>query len=459
MGRVAEEAFAKAQAEQAAATAAPYASAADNGNTYSYNGQTYDASYEPRKDTSLSYADRMRLQMAKDEAIRDSQMTMSLDDAMALLGDGYLKDSGADLSGDQYKQAYDRLTDAFENPNALGDMTDEQITQLQRLGSSSLSGNLYDIARARDDIADASFFDTDLQGLLEGASKEAVGRYGDGMFSEDYAADPANPDVPRVGAGDLSDAIRGEEEIIDQPSFGGGGGGFTPPPVPTPPPGYGGNFGSPSTSFGQGPRSSMGAPGEYERTNPTGDMSNQQLYDTQFQNLLNQSNNFQEQQQIAAGIRNEANAKDPAEFDRAGAFDWFTNSQGGQGLSDIVMGTASPSQATGAAANDYKLNQRYDWGDDTTNQQIINDLRPTFSAADQTFLNKHPDYIGDSNSWASGGQQAVQDWVANNPYKNDKGWTDALNKIQQAVYTNYGVDALTPGGVNVPAGYASPTNR
>ena len=216
---------------------------------------------------------------------------------------------------------------------------------------------------------------------------------------------------------------------------------------------------SPEVNFGSGPRSSMGAPGEYERTNPTGDMSNQQLYDTQFQNLLNQSNNFQEQQQIAAGIRNEANAKDPAEFDRAGAFDWFTNSQGGQGLSDIVMGTASPSQATGAAANDYKLNQRYDWGDDTTNQQIIKDLRPTFSAADQTFLNKHPDYIGDSNSWASGGQQAVQDWVANNPYKNDKGWTDALNKLQQSVYTNYGVDALTPGGVNVPAGYASPTNR
>jgi hypothetical protein len=457
------QAFKDALASNPAFIAAIEAQQKASQPTLDYNDQSYSASYEPSKDTSLSYADRIRLQMAKDEAIRDSQMTMSLDEAMALLGEGYLKDSGADLSGDQYKQAYDRITDAFENPNALEDMTDEQITQLQRLGSSSLSGNLYDIARARDDIADASYFDTDLTGLLQGAGGEAVRRYGTGMFSEEYAADPTNPDVPRVGAGDLADAIRGEQPVISQPAPGGGGGSFTPPPVPERPPGYQGPLGAPSTDFGRAPGSSMGAPGEYERTNPTAGMSNQQLYDTQFSNLLNQSNNFQEQQQIAAGIRNEANAAPDKTFDSSSAFDWYTNPTGEKGIPTREISAGGRDPETGGAIWD----MREGITPGMTNQEIVNKLYGSGILSDAQkdvfkahWSNPQGTEKGDSQYWAGGGFTNPDELLAaigkGQIGETSTGYQSALDTIANNVFTRRDLATPPGGGASAIAGTAVP---
>jgi hypothetical protein len=163
----------------------------------SYNDTQYSEDYEPNKDTNLSYIERVRLQMAKDEAIRDRANTMSIEDAMSLVGTDSLK--GQDISGPEYKQAYDKIVDTFDNPAAMADMSDDQIIQLQRLGSSKLSGNMYDIATENGNVAD--YFSQDIQGLLSDAGREAVDRYGGGKFSEDYAGSPDAIEPPRVGAG------------------------------------------------------------------------------------------------------------------------------------------------------------------------------------------------------------------------------------------------------------------
>jgi len=122
-------------------------------------------------------------------------------------------------------------------------------------------------------------------------------------------------------------------------------------------------------------------------------------------------------------------------------FNW---ANGGKGLTP-----ATPSPQSGT--REWGMNPAYDWGEDTTNQQILADI----GANNDAFLQKHGDYLNQAPRFNLENRGAVNEWINNNPYTNDKGWSKALNALGNDIYQQ-GTVGYKPGTPYVPAGYASP---
>ena len=100
---------------------------------------------------------------------------------------------------------------------------------------------------------------------------------------------------------------------------------------------------------------------------------------------------------------------------------------------------------------DYQLNPNYGLTSDMTNQQMLQNIMPTFSDSEQVFLNKHQDYLNQGD-WST--RQGTMDWASANPYTKDKGWTTVVNDIPRTLWT----PSATTTGPGAPAGYAYPVS-
>ncbi len=96
----------------------------------------------------------------------------------------------------------------------------------------------------------------------------------------------------------------------------------------------------------------------FQRQQIHGGMSNQELYDTQFANLLGQHNDFQNQQQQAAAIRAQNAAAPVPAYDSSTAFDWY-NKEGG-GLRPVQLSIAD--EIAGEIADGTAYNPLMPWG-------------------------------------------------------------------------------------------------
>ena len=169
---------------------------------------------------------------------------------------------------------------------------------------------------------------------------------------------------------------------------------------------------------------------------------NNDFYQQQFVNLLRDEQGFQSRERGAQAIRQDA-LDNPYE---AAPTDWsWANS--GEGLKDVQMGTGNPSRV---ATGEYQTNPNYSWDSDTTGSQILADIMPILSDAEQVFTNKHPEYFDQLN--LSGGREGVTAWQQGNPNPNDKGWSNVLSKIATNIYQ----PTYTNSGPAAPVGYASP---
>ena len=407
-----------------------------------YGGQQYDQSYEPSKDLSLSYTERMKLQMAKDEAITDARRTMSIDTAMGLVGGGYLDPE--DVQTQQFRDAFDTITDAYENPQLLADMTDEQITQLQRLSSGTSSGNLYSIARVNDEIGAGKYFDSDFKDVVGGAGEEAIRRYNagqgtdyEGIFSDDYAANPDNPDVPRVGAGGLADAIRGEMPQVEIGA-----------PVSGRAPVYGSGGAPGDNQFGA-PTGDRYNPyeGQFQRHTPNAGMDNETLYETQLYNLMGQSNELMEGQNYAKGIRAQIAAEEPAGMPED-PFSWYNPEGGGLKTAQTVQAGENGDPLAWGFAPGITAGM--------TNQAALGALgQDRLTAETQRHLQKAfkgPD--GENVNFASGAHMDPSYYTSRNVGTDSGLHKRSLNEFANALYTQNQYTTPAGGGPSAAVGYA-----
>ena len=173
---------------------------------------------------------------------------------------------------------------------------------------------------------------------------------------------------------------------------------------------------------------------------------NKDFYQQQFNNLLRDEQGFRNRAK-AAQLRAEENAANPAD---PLPLDWSW-ANGGEGIKDVTMGAGiglgSPTE--------FALNQRYGWDNTTDNSRVLSDLSGIFSDSDNVFLNK----FDDNRNWLNSGnaltqsRQSAQDFIASNPYTEDKGWTAALQNIVNNVWNPVDGGAVGP---SAPPGYALP---
>ena len=171
--------------------------------------------------------------------------------------------------------------------------------------------------------------------------------------------------------------------------------------------------------------------------------SNKDFYQQQFANMRDQAATDRLRQDAAAAYVPE---------ERTNVMD---DPWGWANLPDVVQAGQYPE---GQTANDWILDSRFT--PETTNAQAIGQLSglPAFTQEEQTWFT---DWINENPQEAAGnyysqGYQPAMDRIAG--YTNfDEGNKARLNQIVQNMYTRRG-DALTPGGMAVPPGYASPTN-
>ena len=168
--------------------------------------------------------------------------------------------------------------------------------------------------------------------------------------------------------------------------------------------------------------------------------SNNDFYQRQFQEMMGQQTG-QKLSDLAAAVRRQEAAAQP-QGEPFGGDPWAWAN-----LPEVRMGSGISN-----TPDEYNLNQRFDWGAGTSNQDILNDLMPTFNESTQVYLNKNPEYFSQGPNWVES-RQNMQDWAAANPNPNDKGWTAAINKINQNVWQP--VDGGI-SGPSAPTGYALP---
>jgi len=96
-----------------------------------------------------------------------------------------------------------------------------------------------------------------------------------------------------------------------------------------------------------------------------------------------------------------------------------------------------------------------------TNQQILTDMGTIFSDEEQSMLGeaaKHNDW-NTSQYWGGTDRDALYNTMlgSGGSGQSSPEWMGVKQKIYNNLFTQQG-DQPTPGGMNVPTGYASPTN-
>lgn len=175
--------------------------------------------------------------------------------------------------------------------------------------------------------------------------------------------------------------------------------------------------------------------------------SNRDFYQRQFANMNDQQN---QEAAMAAAIRNQAPAEQGPAF---GGDPWSWAN-----LPEVVSGAGSDDP--NYDPNAWILNPAYGFtAGDTTHADIVRQLGGlrTFNDEDRNWfgdlLSENPD-MEDYTLWARDRDKAYNQ-VASGGLSPDA--KDRVNRLLNNVWIQQG-DAPTPGGMNVPAGYASPTN-
>jgi len=179
--------------------------------------------------------------------------------------------------------------------------------------------------------------------------------------------------------------------------------------------------------------------------------TNKDFYQQQFKDMRDRSGS-ENQQALAASLR----AQEIKDAGPAEATDPWAWAGGSEQFAPVVGGAPE-----GVDPNSWTLNPQYGWEQGTTNAQILGDLGGIFNTDEQAMLNKHQqnpnNNWNESTYWSSAPRDQVYDSMFGGANKQDPNWTNVLQKIYNNVWTQPGT-APTPGGMNVPAGYASPTN-
>lgn len=166
--------------------------------------------------------------------------------------------------------------------------------------------------------------------------------------------------------------------------------------------------------------------------------SNKDFYQKQFQDMRTQEAGNDMREWAAAIKAQEAAAAPQGEAFGGDPWSWTT-------LPQVMTGGT-----VAATPVEWGLNPDFAWGDDVTNQQILQDINPRLSESEQLYLNKNP--LTDAPSFTD--QTAFRDFI-NTDHPNDKGYTSVLNKIYNNVWQATGGNE---GGIAVPEGYANPIN-
>jgi hypothetical protein len=169
--------------------------------------------------------------------------------------------------------------------------------------------------------------------------------------------------------------------------------------------------------------------------------TNQDFYSQQFKGLLDDSGEFQRQQEVARQLRSDA-AENPQ------VSDWtWDDANGGQGLPEVVVGNGVDQSAPRT------LNPEYEG---LTNFEVYGKAAPYLSEGAQDW---YPDYF------EQGGTGGNSHWTET-PYSEQiTGLATGDYTPENQGYRREVMDVLfpqnvskTPGGMNVSAGYASPIN-
>jgi hypothetical protein len=169
--------------------------------------------------------------------------------------------------------------------------------------------------------------------------------------------------------------------------------------------------------------------------------NNADLYKQQFAKLLAGEQDYQNRAFEAQGLR-QAAQDDPFQASPTD-WSWVNNADGSTGLKDVNISTGSTNQIP----TEWGLNPNLT--SDMSNTDMVGSLNNIFSDNDLFGLQKHPEYIeaGDFSS-----RESVNDWISNNPNKNDKKWSSAIAKLGQNIYT----PTSSAAAASAPVGYAQP---
>ena len=266
-----------------------------------------------------------------------------------------------------------------------------------------------------------------------------------------------NPYTKPAADGVIDGLINGGDGPGGKPGTGAGVGGWG---------GYAGNAG---TNFKPGGGTSLGSPGDYDRTQTSGDMSNDELYAAQFGNLLKQQNSFQNQQQAANAIRAEKEAAGPSEAN-ADPWDWYNNVRGGKGLPQLNIAD----QNRDAEGNPTNGTGTWDFApgitSGMTNSQLFGVLSPQLSEANRAMLQKGfggaggidpttgKDTSGDGAlvQWASGQSMDPAYWKAQRDPNTSTEYGGALDELIGLAFNRRDLTTQPGGGPSAAPGYASP---
>ena len=401
---------------------------------------------------------------------------LSNDDIRALSQSTTSRPGAAELSAlDAAKAEYKTLLDAYQsdpNSSVMGGTSNETYTALKLAQKAkadaanayykALRGTTDDPFRYNPRINDETAYFTDPEGNFGLGLRPENTYYNDysGTMVEGQGQVPTNAGSALPGGGG---GVAGPGDA--RPPIPGGQDPFTPPPNYNPEGGNGlpnggipndslldsagrGYHGLVTETLGHGGGAGRGPAGNtpLDRAGLLPDRqgyesaSNKDFYQRQFQEMMGQQTGQKLSDLAAAVRRQEAAAQPQGEPFGGDPWSWAN-------LPEVRMGSGISN-----TPDEYSLNQRFDWGPGTSNQDILNDLMPTFNESTQVFLNKHPEYFSQGPNWVDS-RENLQDWAAANPSPNDKGWTTAINKIGQNVWQP--VDGGI-SGPSAPTGYALP---
>jgi hypothetical protein len=207
----------------------------------------------------------------------------------------------------------------------------------------------------------------------------------------------------------------------------------------------------------------MDQAGWYDRQEITGDMTNPELYDAQFSNLVGQQNAFQNQQQQAQAIRGAQAAQeeaDPFQFDASTAFDWYnTQPDGSTGLKTAVAAGAPSGDDPAATASQYQFETGVTPG--MTNREAFGVVRDQISAENQKML--HAGFNdpfdpsgGDAVQFASGRNMDPNYYHSNSSPSTGPEYAGALTEFVNTLYNRADVTTPAGGGPTAAPGYALP---
>jgi hypothetical protein len=174
---------------------------------------------------------------------------------------------------------------------------------------------------------------------------------------------------------------------------------------------------------------------------PNVEGGNEDFYQQQFVNLLRDEQGYQSRERQAQAERQDAFENPYA----AAPTDWSW-ANGGQGLPSVVEGTGV------MPGGERQLGSQYEG---LNNQEIFGQVAPQLSdGAKQWFPELFADGAGTNTNWGAGGYDSNIDNATTGGLNAQN--QDYMREILGTIYPETG--SVTPGGIPVPAGYASPIN-